>query len=676
MGQPGAEDFVPVGLARTQADVEDFPHSPARAAHEPLKPVSGWSGGGASGALGKSGESSMSLAMGSTCSDHASWKAQMHQQVNSARALRRQAQCILRRNFDGDPTASVSATTSASIAAEDRMKQRSLAEKGISKTLVDLMEVVDMATRRITTVIADLQRAAGRKIALQIVADKRLDLRAKRPPSENVQDYLQDALERERDALTGAKDMLGTRMQEGQELLEHLKSASVELTHNRHTLHLDRSGKPYQFLDSIRVLEGEATRFFNETSDVLKTSGEESERLQAKSLNCLRKRVNEMVDYRRTLETEVWETQSTIFETDSALNKVEGLLNNQGNSAQELDDEEEAAPAQRSMSGISSAVVSKLRERIKAAAYSGHTGRQLDVLFGRMSRDGSAWLEEDEFRRALRRTLRIPPSTISDAEISVFVHALDTEKPGSINIGSLVRFLHADINVAVLKQQRAAAIAMLEQLRESKMQLDEELKNKTLAWKIDDTCLRVNTIKGLELDALPAPGRAAPKARDLILAARQRPLPPEKVERLRSKLKVAVWSGSSGQQLEALFGRFDRGGAGQLEEQDLRNALRKTFRIPEKTITNSEIASLCDTLDQEQSGSIGVHELVAFIGPAPEPTRPTVPERTLGGVRGLEPIGQAGRPPATAPAGPRTAAGTTAAVLGPPVARNVDSATR
>lgn len=86
-------------------------------------------------------------------------------------------------------------------------------------------------------------------------------------------------------------------------------------------------------------------------------------------------------------------------------------------------------------------VLEKVRSTLKSAAYTGHSGRQLDVLFSRFDRDGSGSLCDHEVRRALRRTLRIPPSVISDLEISSLCVVLDADKSGTVSICELVSFV-------------------------------------------------------------------------------------------------------------------------------------------------------------------------------------------------------------------------------------------
>lgn len=643
--------------ARTvQADPKEFPtilSARFESAEDVPRTASTWSGGGA-GPLCRSGDSALSLGLASTCSDHATWKAQLNQQVSSARALRRQAHLYLRKELlesgaadcelhspsssSWRPAARTSwcgSSSSISIAAEDRKKRRQIVEKDISAIVVDRLETSDVAVRRVTAVIADLQRTAGRRAAQQSVTDKRLELRAKRPQSENVLDALQVALQVEQESHVKAVEVLATRVREAQVLVENLKSAHGELNRRRHTMHVDRTEQLqqlHQFLDSIKAMEGTAAEFCSGSGDLIKRLVAEGNTLVVKTTEALKKRVAEMVEHRRTLESEVWETQATIFETERVLSKAVNGLNNGDNSTERhfgqefeadlevdgaigCDDTEQGSTSLTS--GLNQARVTKIRERIKSAAYG--AGRQLDVLFSRLDRDGSGELDEGEFRRAIRRTLRMPASVISDAEISLVVHALDLDKSGNINIRELIRFFEAECSSVLLRRQRASASALLQQLRGSKLQLEEDLRNKTLAWKLDDSCLKVTPIKGLELDVLPPPGSARGGARaSRILATRRRLLPPDKLRRLQAFLNAAAYGGNHPcTELDAFLSRYDSVGSGFLDDQDFQRALRHGLRIAEKVLTDLEAASLFDALKEPQSDGITVADLAAFIGPPP-----------------------------------------------------------
>jgi hypothetical protein len=136
----------------------------------------------------------------------------------------------------------------------------------------------------------------------------------------------------------------------------------------------------------------------------------------------------------------------------------------------------------------------------------------------------------------------------------------------------------------------------------------------TNAWKLDRECLTVTPIKGRELDTLPAkPDKADPNKR-------KKPLEPRVRERVRSKIQQAAYSDGERtmEQLQALFDHFDEDGSGQLDDDEVRRALRFKLNIPSYSISDAEISSLCAGLDADRSGEISISEIMDFIGPEPE----------------------------------------------------------
>ena len=87
------------------------------------------------------------------------------------------------------------------------------------------------------------------------------------------------------------------------------------------------------------------------------------------------------------------------------------------------------------------AVLRKVRARIKAAAYTGAKGRDVAELFRRYDKDGSGHLSPDEVRKALRRTMKIPPRDIADVQVQSLCNLLDTDQSGSVDIAELLEFI-------------------------------------------------------------------------------------------------------------------------------------------------------------------------------------------------------------------------------------------
>jgi len=82
---------------------------------------------------------------------------------------------------------------------------------------------------------------------------------------------------------------------------------------------------------------------------------------------------------------------------------------------------------------------------------------------------------------------------------------------------------------------------------------------------------------------------------------------------LRAKIKSAAYTGPGGRNLDVIFGRFDRDRSGELDDEEVRVAIRTGCKIPPDVITDVDIVALCELLDSDSSGSISIAELVDFL---------------------------------------------------------------
>merc|ERR1719198_1161462 len=77
------------------------------------------------------------------------------------------------------------------------------------------------------------------------------------------------------------------------------------------------------------------------------------------------------------------------------------------------------------------------------------------------------------------------------------------------------------------------------------------------------------------------------------------PLSAAALDGLRTQIKKASYTGVFGRQLDVVFGRFDRDGSGELNDDEVRQALRRVLKIPPAILSDAQIVDLCATLDTD-----------------------------------------------------------------------------
>eukprot|EP00913_Durusdinium_trenchii_P003811 g3528.t3 len=258
---------------------------------------------------------------------------------------------------------------------------------------------------------------------------------------------------------------------------------------------------------------------------------------------------------------------------------------------------------------LSNRMLNTIRTKIKTAAYEGPRafrpqGHGFDVMFNRFDQDGSGSLTAREVRRALRRSLRIPEGTLSDQQIISLCAWLDIDGSGLVEIDDLVAFLSVEPQIEPPRLK-------------STVELEGQASNRSF-----------------ELDCFVTPRRSqATQTR-----SKAPPLSKGLLSTLRSKMKAASYAGHLGCDLKALFSRFDHTGTGVLEEEQLRQVIRRAMRtsdvspgldmdsaklqlirrIAPSVISDAQIAKLCTMLDKEALGAIGIDTLVDFVSKDPE----------------------------------------------------------
>jgi len=112
----------------------------------------------------------------------------------------------------------------------------------------------------------------------------------------------------------------------------------------------------------------------------------------------------------------------------------------------------------------------------------------------------------------------------------------------------------------------------------------------------------------------PACGANSPRPPATVRNRRRGPpLASEAVAKIKTRIKSAAYTGYGVRQLNALFSRSDRDGSGKLSDDDVKRTFRRILRIVPAVISDEDISSLCGMVDCENTGFVGIEDLVAFI---------------------------------------------------------------
>ncbi|CAJ1388567.1 unnamed protein product [Effrenium voratum] len=547
--------------------------------------------------------------------DAATWSQKTQSNLNNVRAIREAALAKL-NNGTLVTTDSVLGSSHNYSVAQDRLKRRTAEMEGISTKVADKIESSEQWIQRMHHALNNLTRFNGQLTAALSVVEKRMEMRAARPQEELVRDGFQEALEREKAQLLKGRQQVASCLSEGREILALLEELNAEVSKDRLALPQDKTARPQQLLDKLRASEASCGRFCEHQANKTQELQQEAERLSGRTFSAMKRRIAELQEVRRQLEAEVRETGHTLAEAEFQLSRAQKAL--------KRDEQPELDQSQFLSMRVSSPALSKVRSRIKSCAYS-CGGKNLGALFARFDKDGSGYLDEEEVRKALRRSLRVPPSAVSDAEVANLCVLLDADRSNGISIEELVAFIYADTDVDKLNEQAEAAQEVVSELSGVMAELQADLKRKLCAAKIDEACVKVTAIKGLKLDMAPDREKRAASARN---GARPKALPAELRVRLRQRIRAAACVGG-GKQIDVLLGRFERGEVpGLLSFEELRKAFRKILRISPSLVADQEINSLCLWLDNDNDGAVSLQEVLDFVDqeePPPEAPLPQTP---------------------------------------------------
>jgi len=257
----------------------------------------------------------------------------------------------------------------------------------------------------------------------------------------------------------------------------------------------------------------------------------------------------------------------------------------------------------------------RLRSRIKGAAYVGPQGRQLEELLDRADREGSGWLKDGEFRKALRCTLKIPPGVFTDDDIACLFSMLDFDHSGRVGVREFLDFVEGEEDAFPQRINKA--------YRAIPDSVDNDAWTGGQRWRS----------QGEVVKSGPSFMRGATWPKKEIEKKKAAFLAPDVFERVRSRLKGAAYTGHFGMQVDVLFRRFDKDGSGELDESEIRTAMRRTLKIPSTVIIDDEITALVAELsDGTESGMVDIDHLKNFITDGSR--RPTRMNRAFKSVSG------------------------------------------
>jgi hypothetical protein len=365
-------------------------------------------------------------------------------------------------------------------------------------------------------------------------------------------------------------------------MLDPIENAKTELYQKRLELQNERICDDVQELieEAIR-LEAEAGLFSRQSQEVSTQQKRRTDDAHSITDKHMKQRIKHTIDMRQRLESEMKETKRIIrqaaLDLERKRNTLKAYYAKPVRSLQSAPDEGEIETKRYDSWGPRvEAQLNELRVKIKGSCYTGSQGRQLDVLFERFDRDGSGTLEEHELRNAFRRTLRVPPSLVTDAEITCLCNILDADGSGNVSIQEILDFLDANTDVKDIEERCAKIQELMDRLKQEQKRSLMDMRCKTAAWKIDEACSKLTVAKAIDWgpDVLQSPrkvcgGSLNSTGNSGLPPPRPAPASPSKpkkkdqisfekgqLDSLRSKIKAAAYTGKNGRQLDVIFARY------------------------------------------------------------------------------------------------------------------------
>ncbi|CAE7566006.1 unnamed protein product [Symbiodinium pilosum] len=539
------------------------------------------------------------------------WRdAQLKERLNTARTLRK----AVEHQFKAKPKPATKDWAGTGVA--HKLRKRVLASETLAHLLMQRIEGTELLIRRVNQTLSFLTREHVSLKSPIEMCHRRLVLRNQRPEEENVEDEFQVALEREERVLSSSSKHLSSYIDAGESLKETLTAAKDELVEDmqfkRHALRLEKSAlqfDPYHGRDRACVLPmvAESSKVRKKqstaTADGNVQSGYDMPPFKFGTTHKSLDRETWSEDSTENIQRSVKHTHELLERTQEFEKDASKFLDHAAELVSRVKQQVKNAreACQSSMQASIFNLSQQKRELEEGVAQGQLDVNRTEVLLQHMQqeiRSQKASLEQwDETQEIPLQKFdqRLPLAIQQDMRLS----AVDRMQEQMHNTRS---------NVHILSNKCEETRELLSQLRSSHELLQKHLTAVTASWNLDMQCSKIMLSKDVTASSLLA------RTASFVPSGGQ--LSKESLDLIRSRIKAAAYVGPK-QGFDVIFKRFDKDGSGTLCFEEVRSALRRILRIPTSSLNDHQISSLCKTLDSNDSGSVDIAELVAFLGAAP-----------------------------------------------------------
>lgn len=190
-------------------------------------------------------------------------------------------------------------------------------------------------------------------------------------------------------------------------------------------------------------------------------------------------------------------------------------------------------------------------------------------------------LTDEDVKQILRRTLKLSPKMISDPQIKSLCAIIDSDCGGTVGVHELREFI--DKEQPETRTVASFGVASQRSAKEKRVEVETEMRPPIES---------LPYLKPSQISALRKRIRSAAS--------------------LAAKLQGLAFSDDA-EAIAKLFMQFDKDGCGELQDLEVRKAIRATLKIPKTFLGDNELWMLIHTIDSDQSGCIVVQEFVDWV---------------------------------------------------------------